>query len=207
MKRPSAERANARLRQLVGYVHARVDAEHAKPEKRGPPFETCTTGCASARRGCCSTIVIVGLAEAEYLVARQPAAVAAALPALREAHRRIRERISVDDVASMLGDDAARDRVAAAYHALDLPCPFLDAANQCGVYRDRPLACRTHFAASPPVECEASGVNTRHVTIDKGTRLSSQAWLIRAELAERRTMLTFGTLPQLVLEVAEPGRH
>lgn len=199
------------MRQLVAYVHARVDQEHAKPEKRHPD-EQCTDGCASARRGCCSTIVLVGLVEAEYLAARQPAAVAAALPALREAHRRISEVITVDDVSSMFADKVAEQRVAAAYHALDLPCPFLSADNRCGVYADRPLACRTHFVLSPPEECEASGVNERHITLDKGTRLSAQEWLIRAEIQERKQrggtiVLTCGTLPQLVLEVAEPGRH
>jgi Fe-S-cluster containining protein len=199
-KRPSLERANARIRQVVGSVHALVDAEHERPEKQHAGVQ-CREGCAHAATGCCSTIVLIELAEAEYIVDRNREHVERTLPALLEADERIRSRISPADVAGMFSDKAAELRVAHEYHALGIPCPFLSAEQVCTIYRDRPIPCRTHFVLSEPAECSAMEANPRHVTLDKGTRLKAPEALVRSLMHERPpgAPLQFGTLPQLVL--------
>jgi hypothetical protein len=49
--------------------------------------------------------------------------------------------------------------------APDNRCVFLDAEGRCGVYDDRPSACRKLLVASPPEECGRPGGIPRPITI------------------------------------------
>lgn len=191
-KRLSLARGNARLRQLVGFVHAQVDAAHASPERQHAGVR-CTEGCACAPAGCCGLLTLVEDVEAQYIVDRNPETVRRVLPALLEADRRISEIMTAGEVGDMFDD-----RVAGKYHRAGIVCPFLGADRRCSIYRDRPLACRTHFVLSEPVECTALEDNENHITLDKGTRITAQAHLMRG-VARVRGRVMLGTLPQLVL--------
>lgn len=217
MKRPSLARANAKLRQLVGDLHARVDAHHERMDQNPhAPAISCREGCASAPRGCCSLLTLVELSEADYIVARNEAAVRAAMPRLIAAYRRhVAAGITPESLAGMLrtqyenGGKRAVDEereLTALYHSLYQACPLLGDDRKCTVYEDRPIACRTHFVMSPPETCEPCGENDNHWILDKGSRAGPQAQLLRAVMAERRGELMIGTLPQSVL-AAWRARH
>src|SRR4051812_45036187 len=92
-KRASLARANARIRRLVLEAHALVDEAHARPLPPGTPPITCTAGCSHAATGCCSTVVLIEMAEAELIVERNRELVEQLLPALIEADRRIRAEV------------------------------------------------------------------------------------------------------------------
>lgn len=216
MKRESLARANARIRRLIAETHAEVDAHHARPDLQHPGV-TCRPGCASAAKGCCSTLVIALHFEADYIVARHLELVRSKRAALAEQSRRIDEAIGGELFSAMFDDAAAEREASRRYHALDMPCVFLGPGNRCEIYSSRPLPCRTHFVLSPPHECEASGVNENHITLDKGSRSTAPARLMRRIANARRADgryavggdLTAGMLPQLVLralELAETGR-
>jgi Fe-S-cluster containining protein len=158
----------------------------------------CTEGCAHAA-GCCSLIVLTEVTEAEYIVARNRAAVVRAYPKLVEQARRIDSELGFE-VLEMFGDREVERRAAHAYHAMRMPCAFLDEQRRCTIYRDRPLACRTHFVLSDPALCASDVEETHHTILDKGTRTSAPAYLCR-EVARTRGALSMGTLPQNVLAV------
>jgi len=197
MKAGSVERANAKLRKLVRDVHERVDAHHAKPAQ-SPPGVRCTEGCAYAPAGCCSLITLLEASEAEYIVDRNREAVRRALPALLDAEQRIAEILAPDAITSMWRNRDTEQQVAQAYHEAHIVCPFLGSDRRCSIYRDRPVACRTHFVLSPPAECTAAGPSMKHVILDKGTRIAAQELIVRG-VGYLRGELLFGTLPQLVL--------
>lgn len=212
MKHVSQARANAKLRALVADVHRQVDAHHARTEDQLLSRKvTCTDGCAHAATGCCALLVMIETTEAEYIVDRNPGAVAVARARVDAACRTLEEAgIGSGAIYEMMqNEDDAQYRHAAAYHALGIPCPFLSAERRCTIYRDRPLACRTHFALSPPALCSELGRNLAYATLDKGTRSAGQAKLLggitRAGVARWR----FNTLPQaiaLVLRERETGK-
>lgn len=109
--------------------------------------------------------------------------------------------IGAYDLAAMSWDKATHDRVAHVYHHLAMPCAFLDSNRHCTVYRDRPLACRTHFVLSDPSTCSSREPDPDHITLDKGTRASSQAWLMQ-ELQRVGAPIEIGTLPQQIVIAA-----
>lgn len=196
------QRQRVHLHQFVGKLIAQVDAAHdkadARPEAAAYAVQ-CTEGCAHAETGCCSLIVLVEATEAEYIVSRNRAAVVRAFPKLVEQARRIRDELGYE-VHEMFEDRATERAAATAYHAMRMPCAFLDDTRRCTIYRDRPLACRTHFVLSAPELCSAEGENLEHVILDKGTRVAAPAHLTR-EVARTRGVLGMGTLAQSVLEV------
>jgi Fe-S-cluster containining protein len=202
--KPAQERRRQRvhLHQYLGGLIAQVDAAHAKadllPEAEGMAVQ-CVESCAHATAGCCSLIVITEVTEAEYIVARNRKAVDAALPALLAQHERLERELPFEPLA-MFEDRAVERDVAARYHALRMPCAFLDDARRCTIYRDRPLACRTHFVLSDPALCSSDVPEADHAALDKGTRTAAPAYLAR-EVARTRGTLGFGTLAQCVLEV------
>ena len=199
-KRESVARANARIRRLVVEVRALVDAHHAKPVPPEYPPISCTEGCAHAATGCCSLITLLEQSEAEFILDRNLATVERLLPRIVDVSERLAASgIDAAEVAQMFGDKDREQATAERYHELGIPCVFLDEHNRCGIYQDRPLACRTHFVLSPPEECDATGVNLRHATLDRGTRIEAQAMLIRAIVRTAVRRLVFGTLPQLLL--------
>jgi Fe-S-cluster containining protein len=186
-----------------GELVAQVDAAHeradALPDAKSLAVR-CSAGCAHAETGCCSVIVLIERTEAEYIVARNRAACVRAFPKLVEYSARL-ERASEHDVRAMFEDRGAEKRAASAYHQMRMPCAFLDDARRCTIYRDRPLACRTHFVLSDPALCSSEVPDDeRHVTLDKGTRMAAQAHLC-SEVSRVRGALRFGTLPQVVLDV------
>jgi Fe-S-cluster containining protein len=203
--KPAQERRRQRvhLQQYLGDLIAQVDAAHVKADQLPEAAQyhvQCTTGCAHAEAGCCSLIVLTETTEAEYIVARNRAAVVRAYPKLVEHVRRIESELGYE-VLEMFADREVERRAAAAYHAMRMPCAFLDDARRCTIYRDRPLACRTHFVLSDPALCSSEAdEEPDHTTLDKGTRVSSQAHLCH-EVARVRGVLGMGTLPQSVLSV------
>lgn len=202
-KRESLGKANARMRRLIGELHTIVDEHHEKPSQRHPGV-TCAYGCSHARTGCCSILTTVDLAEAEYIVARNREAVERAMPRLLEAEAKLDAAGLTDrmfeDLLSERGEDLERD-ASALYRRLELPCGFLDEGNRCSIYRDRPLACRTHFVLSPPSECSELDIpegDARYIRLDKGTRSGAPALLIRGVMKARRR-IEWGALPRMVL--------
>jgi Fe-S-cluster containining protein len=196
-------RARVHLQQYLGELIARVDAAHAKVDASAEAARhhvQCTEGCTHAMTGCCSLLVIVELAEAEYIVSRNRDAVARALPVLLEQHIRLTSELGDIDVADMFADKAREREAGARYHAMRMPCAFLDSERRCTIYRDRPLACRTHFVVSAPELCSIEGEAPDHAILDKGTRTSAQEALIRETVRVREGHLRFGTLSQGVLE-------
>jgi Fe-S-cluster containining protein len=206
-KRESVGKANARIRKLVRGLHDLLDTHHARPDLQHEGI-TCTDGCSHARTGCCSLLTTVDIVEAEYIVDRNREAVERALPRLLEAGRKLEAAgITTPMFDAMITNPNGRDverEASALYRRLDLPCAFLDEGNRCSIYRDRPLACRTHFVLSPPSECsewDITAGDERYVRLDKGTRSQAPAILMRSMFELGRRTIEWGSLPQLVLAV------
>lgn len=202
--KPAQKRARARvhLQQYLGELYAKVDAAHDKADTLPEAAQyhvQCTEGCAHASTGCCSLIVLTELTEAEYIVARNREDVARALPKLLEQHARLVTELADVDIVRMFGDKAYEREAAARYHALRMPCAFLDDERRCTIYRDRPIACRTHFVLSAPELCSIEGEAPDHVILDKGTRTTAQEALIREAVRAKEGSLVFGVLSQSVL--------
>lgn len=103
----------------------------------------CGAGCSN----CCSLVVNTTLPEAMVLASRLHPAQSAAL----KAH-----------VEKMLADwDEGRDlKGYLRWHRQSVgACPLLNAAGECGVYRQRPLACRALLATRPSEWCAVDFAN------------------------------------------------
>lgn len=206
MKAESKARANARMRKLLLDVQAKVDELNAGPIPRA--HVTCSAGCGHARTGCCSLFTTLDFHEAALIVDRNAEAVERALPRLLEAERKIAEAgITVEAFDMTLSAAGLREveRVTSArYRRLELPCAFLDDADRCTIYRDRPLACRTHHVISDPAECsvtEPEGGTDRYIRVDFGeARARAPEVMIRAQLAARLP-IEWSALPLAVLAV------
>jgi Fe-S-cluster containining protein len=74
------------------------------------------------------------------------------------------------------------------YYALRMPCPFLE-EEQCGIYEDRPAACRELLVTSPAELCQDL-TDSRIRPIPLALRISTALGLLWAELT--------GTPPRLV---------
>lgn len=202
MKAESKARANARIRRLLLDVHAKVDELNARPL---PLVVTCSAGCGHARTGCCSLFTTLDFHEAALIVDRNAEAVERALPRLLEAERKLDEA-GISSAAFDMTLDAAGFRevervTSARYHRLELPCAFLDDENRCTIYRDRPLACRTHHVISDPAECSALEPGDRYARVDiGGARARAPEVMIRALLAARLP-IEWSALPLAVLAV------
>lgn len=55
-------------------------------------------------------------------------------------------------------NDEAEDRALHRYFLRGAPCPFLDKDEKCGIYANRPMACRMFFSASAPRFCAGKGI-------------------------------------------------
>lgn len=206
MKGPSTARANAKLRLYLQSLHGYVDEVHREPKRQHAGIQ-CRPGCTSAAAGCCSLLVLIERTEAEFIVDRNPEAVAAALPKLVEHVRRMDADAELGaGILRMFTEEGAERGAASRYHALDMPCAFLGPDQLCTIYRDRPIPCRTHFVLSPPELCTTQGPEPMHVTLDKGTRAAAPAMLMREVGKRRGGQLEFGTLPHLVLAAVTRGR-
>lgn len=122
------------------------------------PRTTCRKGCAA----CCHQLVPVSPAEARRLkrvindmLPEKRAAVVRRFAVARDA---LEEAGLLDLLDAMTGGEdvpPAEIRVwlAAAWQEAEVACPFLEADQTCGIYTDRPLACRLKLVASDPACC------------------------------------------------------
>lgn len=208
MKAESKARANARIRKLLLDVHAKIDELNAGPIPRA--HVTCSAGCGHARTGCCSLFTTLDFHEAALIVDRNAEAVERALPRLLEAERRIAAAGITVEAFDMRLDAAGLREVervtSARYRRLELPCAFLDDESRCTIYRDRPLACRTHHVISDPAECsvvepDEGETDDRYIRVDFGeARARAPEVMIRAQLAARLP-IEWSALPLAVLAV------
>ena len=119
---------------------------------------SCCAGCGA----CCRQLVPVAAAEAVRL--------AALVESLEEPRRStIRRRFSdaiaayeraglLDRMATadQIPDEAARGELGLAVFRIGIACPFLE-NESCGIYPDRPLACREFLVTSPAENCRNPG--------------------------------------------------
>lgn len=116
---------------------------------------SCRKGCGA----CCRQAVPVALPEARRL--RQ---VVDAMPELRRsevlaAFAAAEQRVQESGLMNAFLEPEALDRSEAerapmAYFRLGIPCPFL-VEESCGIYEERPLACREYMVTSPAAYCAA----------------------------------------------------
>jgi Fe-S-cluster containining protein len=142
------------LQQFDNEVVALAEEETARTGKT----ISCCAGCGA----CCRQLVPVAPAEARRL--------AVLVESLEEPRRTaIRERFA-DAVASYehaglldrmatadeIPDEAARGEFGLAVFRVGVACPFLE-NESCGIYPDRPLACREFLVTSPAENCRNPG--------------------------------------------------
>ena len=141
------------LQALASQVSSNV---HASAEAAGRPV-SCSKGCGA----CCRQPVSITLVEARALaklVARMPAPrqqeicrrFAAAQATLAESGVMTRDHSA--PVSAFPLAETPMQRLAAAWFALRIACPFLE-DESCSIYEDRPLICREHQVTSPASAC------------------------------------------------------
>jgi Fe-S-cluster containining protein len=114
------------LEELVAHAHRVQDARTRRYLERAGLRVSCRAGCAL----CCHALVVVGLAEAEYLRERlEPSAL---------------ERLEAEGAARLrrIRREKHRADFPARYFAEANPCPLLTPEATCSAYAVRPLACR-----------------------------------------------------------------
>src|SRR5262245_40159889 len=142
------------LQQFDNQVVELAETEVQRQGKRS----SCCAGCGA----CCRQYVPISEPEARNL-----AALVAALPAERRAEivRRFAAACATLDRndltqrlidAPQIKDDDERGRLGLEYFALGIACPFLE-NESCGIYPDRPLACREFLVTSPAENCRNPG--------------------------------------------------
>lgn len=197
-KETRQKRANGRLRQLVRAHYDRVDEHHRRLlSQPGAIQPTCAKGCAH----CCNFIIFCEAAEAQFIVDHYPDETARAIPHMRRQQERL-AKVSTrqDRVDTVLkGDQAALQRVAAAWADLYEPCGYLDpVTKECSVYEARPHPCRTYFVVTEPARCGIPHGQAGVLDVG-GTRVQGHGVLI-GELAEARGgSLKMGNFVDLVV--------
>ena len=89
-------------------------------------------------------------------------------------------------------DEESDDRALFRYYLRALPCPFLSAAGECGVYEARPMSCRMFFSQSHPSLCRgkaAASPGNRNFIVElpgdiEATLMRASAHLSAFELPE-----------------------
>jgi Fe-S-cluster containining protein len=142
------------LQQFDNEVVTLAEEESARTGKK----ISCCAGCGA----CCRQLVPVAPAEARRL---------AALVASMDEPRRtaITERFTnavatykqagmLDQMAAadQIPDEQGRGELGVAVFRVGVPCPFLE-NESCGIYPDRPLACREFLVTSPAENCRNPG--------------------------------------------------
>jgi Fe-S-cluster containining protein len=142
------------LQQFDNEVVALAEDESARTGKK----ISCCAGCGA----CCRQLVPVAAAEARRL--------AALVDSMEEPRRttirkRFADAVEAYDRAGLLDrmmaadripDEATRGEFGLAVFRVGVPCPFLE-NESCGVYPDRPLACREFLVTSPAENCRNPG--------------------------------------------------
>ena len=146
---------------------------------------SCRKGCAA----CCRMLVPLSVPEAFALQAsieRLPPDKQAAVRArLDMAKHRLQEGRLWDSLESLSESptpptDEELEPLNRAYYALRMPCPFLE-QEQCGIYDDRPAACRELLVTSPPEFCNDL-TDARVRPLPLSLRISTALGLLWAEL-------------------------
>ncbi len=122
---------------------------------------SCEPGCAA----CCRHLVPLAPPEADRLVALldrlQPGDAALVQERWEQAWRTLEAEGLAELLLDLAADPASvppdgRAWLAQAYRQADVDCPFL-INERCGIYAERPLACRLHLSTQSPAACRAGG--------------------------------------------------
>jgi len=157
---PAGHTTLTELLPIVRNLESAITGKVAEEAQAAGSQISCRAGCAS----CCRQLVPISLFEAEALItwmrtlpeerrAELEGRFDRALSTLRDAG--VIEKVL--DPKWALEEGFATD-VAIAYFRARVACPFLENEN-CGIYSNRPLACREHMVTSPPELCQDPGVN------------------------------------------------
>ncbi len=124
-------------------------------EEAGTPV-SCRKGCGACCRQLAPVLPIEVPALARALDEMTPERRAGVIARATEA-RRVAERAGLradlDAVTDPETTLAFRWRVATAWFALGIDCPFLD-EGACSIHAERPLSCREYLVTSDPKHCE-----------------------------------------------------
>ncbi len=148
---------------------------------------SCRKGCAA----CCRMLVPLSVPEAFVLEASIER-----LPEDQRLHRKARlqdakDRLQKSGLLKQLQavsesatppTDETFEPLNQAYYALRMPCPFLE-EEQCGIYEDRPAACRELLVTSPAELCQDL-TDPRIRPIPLALRISTTLALLWAELTD-----------------------
>ncbi|MCL2648049.1 MAG: YkgJ family cysteine cluster protein [Phycisphaerales bacterium] len=143
---------------------------------------SCRKGCDA----CCRQMVPISPTEAYALAALMERVPPRRVAAILEGFDRGRERLADVGLLGRLQDrqvltsDQQR-QLDRDYFAADVACPFLEDC-ACGIYPDRPLACREFLVTSPAEHCQ-------HPTADKVTQLPLSAKVSLALIAQDQNWL------------------
>lgn len=138
-----------------------IDGAVAQAEAEGRTV-SCKPGCAA----CCRQLIPIPPAEAYAIRAMVDGLPEPRRSAVRarfdDAARRIDAWEHGPSLAAPVWDDDHEHfrMLALAYYALGIPCPFLDDAETCSIYSERPLVCREFLVTSPAENCERPGEAT-----------------------------------------------
>ena len=153
---------SAPIETWLPFLHALSDEAARLSEQaagRNGKQVSCRRGCAA----CCRQLVAISLVEARAL-----ARLVAETPEPRQSEIRARfaraaQRLA--DISALASDargdptpkgipliETAQQRLAAAWFALRIACPFLD-DEACSIHPSRPLVCREYLVTSPPEAC------------------------------------------------------
>jgi hypothetical protein len=139
--------------------------------------DTCAT-----TKACCSYVVTAYLYEAIPIAARLVRD-GRNTPALRKQLRDAADRMEAVDASGHVG-----------------PCVFLDGAERCTIYDDRPSVCGTHLVSSPATDCARAGGNVTAIAAPlQETVPPETAMAIAADLGlEPIGVPYFGMMPRMV---------
>lgn len=161
--RIAAANAYARLSDIVPAVRTVCDQLlDAMPDLRaenGKRRVSCRKGCAA----CCSYLVPLSLPEV-FRMREEFAAMPAddRIPILKSAVHAAFRILRQDITEPEINGDSDLQQISRWYACLNIPCPFLS-DGICGIYEQRPLACREYFVTSRPKSCETGGSDHPHV--------------------------------------------
>lgn len=178
----------------VANLYAEVDAlnERMRETPDGQRI-SCQRGC----NACCRMSTMISATEALFIVARYPALVKERLAALTEQARLVEQICAKYDDRTLENERAIADD----WWELQIPCAFLLANGDCGVYNARPIPCRTHFVADDPALCaKVPPVHIDHAVPahrDEAIKIVQHIWLN----AQQGSVVTLpiGSLPKMVL--------
>ena len=158
--------------------------EEHRAHERGESI-SCRKGCAA----CCRMLVPLSVPEAFALqgsIERLPEDKRLHIQARLESAKIHLQKSDLWDRLEAVSEsvtsptDEALEPLNQAYYALRLPCPFLE-EEHCGIYEDRPAACRELLVTSPAEFCQDL-TDPRIRPIPLSLRISTALGLLWAEL-------------------------